>query len=58
MIALVTRTPEETFQTEGDVGLVVDEAVGIAVWLAAYHIISVYPPLPPDDPVNSLLEVG
>ena len=58
VIAKLTGTSEETFQTEGDVGLVVLVAVRIAVRLAAYHIIGGCLSLLPDDLVDCLLEVG
>jgi len=58
VLALVTRASEETFQTEGDVGLIVDVTVRIAGSLAAYHIVGGSTPLLPDNPVDSLLEVG
>ena len=35
VLALVARASEETSQTEGDVGLVVDVAIAIAVGLTA-----------------------
>ena len=35
VLALVTRASEETSQTEGDVGLVVDVAIRITIGLAA-----------------------
>ena len=38
MFALVTITFKETFQVEGDVSLVVDVAIRVAVDLAAYHV--------------------
>ena len=57
VIAKLTGTSEETFKTEGDVGLVVLVAVRIAVRLAAYHIIGGCRSLFPDDLVDRLLEV-
>jgi len=38
VIAFVARTFKETIQTTGNIGRVVDVAVGIAVVLAAYRI--------------------
>ena len=38
VLALVTRPSKETFQIEGDFGLVVDVAIRIAVDMATYHI--------------------
>jgi hypothetical protein len=58
VVALVAWPSEETFQTEGDIGLVVDVAVRIAVGLAAYHIVGGSAPLLPDNLIDGLLEVG
>jgi len=38
VFALITQPSKETFQIEGDVGLVVDVAIRITVDLTAYQI--------------------
>ena len=58
VLAMVTRASEEISQTEGDVGRVVDVAIGIAFGLAAYDIIGGGQPLLPDNLVDGPLEVG
>ena len=58
VIALLAQTPEEAFQVEGDVRLVVDLAIRIAVDLAAYHIGGRRVLLLPDRRGDDVLEVG
>jgi hypothetical protein len=57
MIACFTRTSKETFQFEGNVGLVVDVTVRITVDFPAYQIIGECSLLLPDRHGNSVLDI-